>query len=127
MSDSNIQAEFDTQAQRLAVCFSQWRGDGKTDRFFTSKQQGNIEALIDYWTGRMGQPGDFDDCVQSLSQHEDIDDPEALCNWMHQQATGEAPGQHTRSGSREIKGRKKQRAYDDIRMLVDDLANQGKL
>src|SRR6266516_1703866 len=57
---------------------------------------GNLTALLDYWREQMGggegEEGDFDKCVEALSGKEGIDDPKALCAWLHKQATGESPG-----------------------------------
>jgi hypothetical protein len=57
-----------------------------------SYKAGNIEALLDYWRDRFdgGKPGDFDECVSTLTDK--VDDPEALCGWLHHEATGYWPG-----------------------------------
>jgi hypothetical protein len=54
---------------------------------------GNLEALLDYWRDRFdgGHPGDFDECVSTLNDK--VDDPPALCAWLHHEATGYWPGQ----------------------------------
>src|SRR5215831_1386346 len=53
---------------------------------------GNLESLLDYWRDRFdgGHPGDFDECVDTLSDK--VDDPPALCAWLHHEATGYWPG-----------------------------------
>ena len=60
------------------------------------QKRGNEATLLRYWHQRMGegggQPGDFDACVAALSKHANIDDPKALCAWLHMQATGHPPG-----------------------------------
>jgi hypothetical protein len=59
----------------------------------SSAEAGNLEALLDYWTERFdgGHPGDFDSCVGALTDK--VDNPEALCAWLHHEATGSWPGQ----------------------------------
>jgi HK97 family phage portal protein len=53
---------------------------------------GNLEALLDYWRERFdgGHPGDFDDCVSTMTDK--VDNPEAICAWLHHEATGYWPG-----------------------------------
>jgi len=57
-----------------------------------SYKAGNLEALLDYWKDRFdgGHPGDFDDCVDTLTDK--VDNPQALCAWLHHEATGYWPG-----------------------------------
>jgi len=62
------------------------------------KFRGNEQALLDW---RKGQgygttPGDYDDCVSRLSGKEGIDDPNALCAWLHHEVSGNWPGQEDR-------------------------------
>jgi len=57
-----------------------------------SYKAGNLEALLDYWRDRFdgGHPGDFDDCVDALNDK--VDNPQALCAWLHHESTGAWPG-----------------------------------
>lgn len=59
-------------------------------------KEGDLDALLDYWRGQMGggqgEAGDFDACVAALSKHPEIDNPEALCAWLHHEVTGAWPG-----------------------------------
>jgi len=63
--------------------------DGETVEY----KAGNLDALLEYWRDRFdgGTPGDFDECVSTLNDK--VDDPEALCAWLHHEATGYWPGQ----------------------------------
>jgi hypothetical protein len=54
--------------------------------------KGDEAALLDYWKGQMGESGDFDECVAKLEGKKDIEDPKALCAWLHMQSTGAPPG-----------------------------------
>lgn len=71
--------------------------DGPVDEDLVDElhRAGNEGALIKYWRDRMGSgghAGDFDECVAALSKHSEIDDPKALCSWMHKKVTGATPG-----------------------------------
>lgn len=61
-----------------------------------AEMKGNLSTLLKYWHGKMGngggQAGDYDACVTALSGKPNIDDPHALCAWLHVQATGKTPG-----------------------------------
>jgi len=61
-----------------------------------AEMKGNLSTLLKYWHKRMGdgggQAGDYDACVTALSGKPNIDDPHALCAWLHVQATGKTPG-----------------------------------
>ncbi len=61
-----------------------------------AEMKGNLSTLLKYWHGKMGngggQGGDYDACVTALSGKPNIDDPHALCAWLHVQATGKTPG-----------------------------------
>jgi HK97 family phage prohead protease len=74
------------------------------------KAGGNLTALLDYWREQMGggegQEGDFDACVEALSKHDEIDDPKALCAWLHQQATGSSPGHAPGENAAKVRHRK---------------------
>lgn len=58
--------------------------------FTEARKQGNIQALIDTWEEWAGS---FTRCVEQLQGKEGIDNPEALCAWMHHEATGNWPAE----------------------------------
>ncbi len=53
-------------------------------------KQGNIQHLIDTWDE---WAGDFSGCADALEGQEDIDNPEAVCAWLHYQAEGKWPAE----------------------------------
>jgi hypothetical protein len=55
-----------------------------------NKQRGNIENIIAAWGAWAGS---FDKCVDALSGKEGIEDPKALCAWLHHEAEGTWPGE----------------------------------
>ncbi|RLC34522.1 MAG: hypothetical protein DRZ76_02540 [Candidatus Nealsonbacteria bacterium] len=50
----------------------------------------DIDALIDTWGS---WAGGYTECVEALSDKPGIDNPEALCAWLHFQAEGKWPGE----------------------------------
>lgn len=55
-----------------------------------AEKQGNVQALIDTWDEWAGS---FTACVGALEGKEGIDNPQALCAWLHHEATGEWPAE----------------------------------
>ena len=58
--------------------------------FAQARKQGNIQALIATWDEWAGS---FTRCVEQLTGKEGIDNPEALCAWLHHEATGLWPAE----------------------------------
>lgn len=61
-----------------------------------AEMKGNLSTLLKYWHGQFGdgggKAGDYMACVNALSDEPNVDDPHALCAWLHVQATGKTPG-----------------------------------
>lgn len=57
------------------------------------KEQGNIQSLLNFWRAQ-SDPGTFRKCVSTLSGKPNITNVQALCAWIHKQATGIWPAQH---------------------------------
>jgi hypothetical protein len=62
----------------------------KAGEAFAAFQQGNVQALIDFYCGEAGIPwgseGEMTACMEIAEGN--VDDPAALCNWMSQQCGG---------------------------------------
>ena len=58
--------------------------------FAEARKQGNIQAIIDAWDEWAGS---FTRCVEQLRGKEGITNPEALCAWLHREATGKWPAE----------------------------------
>lgn len=58
--------------------------------FTESRKQGNIEAIISTWDEWAGS---FTRCVEQLTGKPGITTPEALCAWLHHEATGKWPAE----------------------------------
>jgi len=56
-------------------------------------EQGNLSALIKFWRSQ-SDPGLFRQCVSTLKGKPGITNVEALCAWLHNQATDKFPGAH---------------------------------
>lgn len=56
-------------------------------------EQGNLSALINFWR-KQSDPGLFRQCVSTLKGKPGITNVEALCAWLHNQATGKFSGAH---------------------------------
>lgn len=69
------------------------KGQGNTTAAAVFKDVANLIADFENWAG-----GTWTGCVQALEGHEDIDDPEALCSWLHYQALGKWPGEKAADG-----------------------------
>lgn len=52
-----------------------------------------IQSLINFWRAQ-ADPGTFRQCVSTLSGKPNITNVNALCAWIHKQATGIWPAQH---------------------------------
>lgn len=56
-------------------------------------EQGSVQTLLNFWRGQ-SDPGTFRKCVRTLSGKPNITNVNALCSWIHKQATGIWPAQH---------------------------------
>lgn len=59
-----------------------------------------VQALLNFWRGQ-SDPGTFRKCVRTLSGKPNITNVNALCAWIHKQATGIWPAQHESLGESE--------------------------
>ncbi len=99
------------------------------------KYQGNIQSIIDAWDEWAGS---FTECVNQLRGKEGIDDPEALCAWLHKEAEGVWPAEHSEENP-EIKTDKKKKEEEEqemtqihtlkqkIRELEDELEKERRI
>lgn len=56
------------------------------------EQRGQYQNLIDTWSDWAGS---YTKCVEVLSGKEDIENPEALCAWLHHEAEGKWPAEES--------------------------------
>lgn len=56
-------------------------------------EQGSVQSLLNFWRGQ-SDPGTFRKCARTLSTKPGITNVNALCAWIHKQATGIWPAQH---------------------------------
>ena len=108
MANDIMQTEYPDEQQRAGVCFSQWGAEkmknalkfeksGKSDiAKLLDVSEKEVDFIIDAWDEWAGS---FTSCVDSLSGKPGITDPEALCAWMHHEATGEWPAEAKSEGA----------------------------
>jgi hypothetical protein len=58
--------------------------------FAEARKQGNIDAIISTWDEWAGS---WTRCVEQLTGKPGITNPEALCAWLHHEATGKWPAE----------------------------------
>lgn len=80
----------------------------------------DISYIIDAWDEWAGS---YTECVNMLSDKPGIDDPEALCAWLHYQAEGEWPGEK----SAHISTKANEELYPEIEKRLNELLGEGYL
>jgi len=84
-----------SEGYQFEACYCYSIDDGLVeDLSVTKPYKGNVESIVKAWPQWVGgEEGTFTRCVEILSGKEGIDNPEALCAWLHKQAQGKWPAE----------------------------------